>query len=125
MASGHDQGNHQLLGRMKIDPSKKYKSNRVEVTHLHRVPDGAPTEYPWRGFVDGYSRSWTEDGRYDADGMVSSKDLVEDREPREWTLVVAKDNPSYPDGFISGERCRNCNATGQWEAIRVREIIEP
>lgn len=100
---------------MKIDPTKKYRTRGgQEVTLLHRVPDGWPTIYPWRGIVCNSPSSWTDGGEEDIDDEVGSPhDLVEVREPREWWIEPA----DTCDGFY----VRASPVNG---AIHVREVIE-
>ena len=73
---------------MKIDPSKKYTTRDGRpVTHLHRVPDGFKTKYPWRGIIYQEEVRWTDSGTF-IEGSTRSHDLVEVREPLEIELVV-------------------------------------
>lgn len=110
-------GNRQSLQikPMKIDINKKYRTRDGKpVEYLHRVPEGLPTPYPWRGTVDGNEISWTDEGRLLSGERTSPFDLIEVREPREWTIRGFEDI----DLVYAGPSL----ATG--EIIRVREIID-
>ena len=107
---------------MKIDINKKYRTkDGLEVTHLHRAPDGWPVDcYPWRGLIEGNPATGTEEGRSGEQigTPPNSDDLVEVREPRQWTLRV------------DGQKLRiwnGCTWQSGWPEgmeIRVREIID-
>ena len=74
---------------MKIDPSKKYTTRDGRpVTLLHRVPEGWPGEYPWRGIVNGQPLSWMDNGSAFSEATESTDDLVEVREPMRIKLWV-------------------------------------
>jgi hypothetical protein len=111
---------------MKIDINKKYRTKEGDdVKFLHRVPDGWPTQYPWRGIIgDGNQMSWTDDGRQNVNRSPNDYDLIEVREPREWTLAVAQGNTAYPDGTISESRTSRGEFSEFWVPVRVREIID-
>jgi hypothetical protein len=72
-----------------IDPSKKYKTRDGKpVIHLHRAPEGWPTSFPWRGIVgENHDVTWNDDGRVFINDK-SHSDLIEDREPLEFTQIV-------------------------------------
>ena len=76
---------------MKIDPSKKYQTRDGKpVTHLHRVPDGWPSNFPWRGLADGSVITWCDNGRAFIDDADSPADLLEVREPMELEVSMDK-----------------------------------
>ena len=102
---------------MKIDINKKYRTKEGhDVEFLHRVPEGWPTEWPWRGIAEGCKISWRDDGScgVSPDAPLDD-DLIEVREPRE--------------GWIAAHQM--CSTAAAAEAysginrvIRVREIID-
>jgi hypothetical protein len=77
-----------------IDASKKYTSGGHPVTHLHRVPDGWPIPYTWRGFVNEKERTWTDDGKC-FENRHSALDLIEVREPLRAKVAV------HPNGNVA------------------------
>ena len=111
---------------MKIDINKKYRTrDGREVRLLHRVPEGWPTSYPWRGIVgDASHLTWTDHGVQDLDDPPSDDDLIEDREPREWTLAVSVGGAAYKAGEISGQRTQDQSFSEFWVPVRVREILD-
>jgi hypothetical protein len=81
---------------MKIDPNKKYTSGGHPVEFLHRAPEGWPIPYPWRGVVNGFGMSWTDEGRYNKILTNADRDLIEVREPLRIKLAVDPENrPGY------------------------------
>ena len=74
---------------MKIDPNKKYQTrDGVPVTHLHRAPEGWPTNHPLIGIVDGNVTTWDDDGRAHGLHAETPDDLIEVREPLEVRLAI-------------------------------------
>ena len=107
---------------MKIDINKKYRYRSGAAARVICVD--APSEFPVIAIDDGGDPSThTDEGRLLLGGE-SVHDLVEVREPREWTLAVAQGNPAYADGAISEARTRNGQFSETWVPVRVREIID-
>ena len=102
---------------MKIDPNKKYTSGGHPVGHLHRVPEGWPIPYTWRGFVNEKERTWTDDGKC-FENRDSALDLIEVREPlRVWAVVNS-------DGLLIRTADDNENAMHLHPSWRIVEMIE-
>ena len=109
---------------MKIDITKKYRTRDAKwpVTIVS-------TGGPYSGFpVVGYTHAtsipllchWSEVGGYPAN---TNLDLIEVREPREWTAVVALEGSLMPTGTLTHYDPED-DCAPHYEVIRVREIID-
>ena len=114
---------------MKIDINKKYRTRegRGVIIHCTDGPrDGFPViasiESP--GATGGWiARDFTESGKHllaELDGY----DLIEVREPMEWTLAVSVGHGNYKAGELSSSRTQSQEFSEFWIPVRVREIID-
>jgi hypothetical protein len=61
-----------------VEEGHEYRTRSGKVaTDIIPSPLGSTT-YPWAGKVDGVSKTWSSDGRYDTGYTAHSLDLVED-----------------------------------------------
>jgi len=118
---------------MKISLDKKYRTRDGRNVRV-LCTDGPCNTYPVVGYIMGRSSAtdyeeWTSSGRFDVtkngEGL---SDLVEIREPREWTAMVAKDgNTAFEAGQIIGDGIRlnrELRPDDKFELILVREILD-
>ena len=100
-----------------IDASKKYTSGGHPVTHLHRVPDGWPIPYTWRGFVNEKERTWTDDGKC-FENRDSALDLTEVREPLRARVLVS--NLEKPYNIVD---CDGITVPNGWRIVEMVEVM--
>lgn len=103
---------------MKISKDRKYRTR--EGSDVELLSTCGRSEYPVVGYIDCQTvpDCWDWDGR---NYCASECDLVEVREPREWTIQVDADGKVYPHSMlVTGVHQIN----GPIETVHVREVLE-
>jgi hypothetical protein len=106
---------------MKIDITKKYRTKDAKLPVTIVSTDGPYPGFPVVGYIhptgNPWLNHWSEAGGYPAN---TNMDLIEVREPREWTLSVKPGTLKVSEIY---EDDGPLDLHG-WERVRVREIID-